>query len=154
MISGEPPFYDTDNKELLKSILNTELNFGKDFTSNSQDLISKLLKINPDERLGSGEKGIEEIKSHPFFSDVNWEDIYNKNVRPPFVPMIRSESDTANVDYLFKSDKNIRESTYVGMHSFTTSGYDNYTYIGSETSAIKEESSSPEFDHRGSHKLN
>jgi hypothetical protein len=33
---------------------------------------------NPKKRLGAGPSDSEEIKSHPWFADVNWDDVYNK----------------------------------------------------------------------------
>jgi len=33
---------------------------------------------NPSLRLGSGRTDAEEIKNHPYFEDVNWENVYNR----------------------------------------------------------------------------
>lgn len=35
-------------------------------------LFSQLLQFNPVERLGAGVAGVEDIKSHPFFTPVDW----------------------------------------------------------------------------------
>jgi hypothetical protein len=37
------------------------------------DIIIKLLNKNPEERLGY--KNIKEIKNHPFYKDINFEDL-------------------------------------------------------------------------------
>ncbi|KAM9317245.1 ribosomal protein S6 kinase delta-1 [Gastrophryne carolinensis] len=41
----------------------------------ARSLVQQLLQFNPMERLGAGGAGVEEIKSHPFFIGVNWEEI-------------------------------------------------------------------------------
>jgi len=38
----------------------------------ARDLILKLLERDPQKRLGSGTKGAENIKSHPFFKELDW----------------------------------------------------------------------------------
>ena len=34
----------------------------------------------PKLRLGAGKEGVKEIKAHPFFSNISWDDIYNKKI--------------------------------------------------------------------------
>ena len=48
----------------------------------------QLLTRDPTRRLGSGKTDAEEIKKHPFFKDVNFDDIFNKRVPPPYFPTI------------------------------------------------------------------
>lgn len=47
----------------------------------AQDLVKKLLKTNPQERLGY--KSYEEIRTHPFFGDIKWEDLFNLRIKSP-----------------------------------------------------------------------
>lgn len=54
------------------------------FSEEAKDLLSKLLVRNPSKRLGC--QGSEEIKKHPFFQSVNWEDMLLLKERPPIVP--------------------------------------------------------------------
>lgn len=46
--------------------------------------LQALLNRNPLKRLGSN--GGNEVKSHPFFGSINWDDLYNRKVKPPFEP--------------------------------------------------------------------
>lgn len=47
---------------------------------------------NPAKRLGcvASEGGDAAIRNHPFFKDVDWEALENRNVKPPFKPKIVS----------------------------------------------------------------
>eukprot|EP00455_Lapot_gusevi_P005021 TRINITY_DN1211_c0_g1_i3.p1 TRINITY_DN1211_c0_g1~~TRINITY_DN1211_c0_g1_i3.p1 ORF type:complete len:305 (-),score=75.32 TRINITY_DN1211_c0_g1_i3:136-1020(-) len=48
------------------------------------DLFSKIFRDSPRERLGAD--GINSIKAHPFFSDIDWEQLRAKKIPPPFIP--------------------------------------------------------------------
>lgn len=42
-------------------------------SEHAKDLLSKLLKKDPKERLGHGERGVSQIRKHPFFADLDWQ---------------------------------------------------------------------------------
>ena len=44
-----------------------------------KNLLKQLLDKNPLRRLGS-KTGADEIKAHPYFEDVNWDDVFNKRI--------------------------------------------------------------------------
>jgi hypothetical protein len=48
-------------------------------------------------------KGADEIKAHPFFQNIDWDAIYKKKIKPPFIPKITSEVDTRYIDTEFTS---------------------------------------------------
>ena len=50
------------------------------------DFLSQLIVLNPDLRLGAN--GIEELKSHPWFDDVEWDRIEARTVIPPALPSL------------------------------------------------------------------
>lgn len=51
------------------------------------NLYVQLLEKNPKYRLGSSERDVQDIQSHEFFRSINWEDLRNKKVTPPFQPL-------------------------------------------------------------------
>ena len=59
---------------------------------------------NPKERLGS--KGdAEEIKKHPYFKDVNWDDVYNKKIPPPSLKVKGGVTEYFSKPRLFMDDE-------------------------------------------------
>lgn len=47
-----------------------------------------LFKRVPNNRLGAGPNGIEDIKKHEFFATIDWDNLLLKKVRPPFIPAV------------------------------------------------------------------
>ena len=43
-----------------------------------------------------GQNGIEDFKSHPFFSSIDWDDL--QSAEPPYIPEVVDEADTSNFD--------------------------------------------------------
>jgi serine/threonine protein kinase len=52
----------------------------------AQDFINSLLCVDDDSRLGTGENGIQNIKSHPFFAEIDWDSLELKQIPPPYIP--------------------------------------------------------------------
>jgi serine/threonine protein kinase len=69
----------------------------------SVSILQKLLTREPELRLGSGPTDAQEIMSHAFFRNINWEDVYYKRVPAPFMPTVKSRADTSNFDSEFTS---------------------------------------------------
>jgi len=56
-------------------------------------------------RLGTRGAGVPEIKSHPFFKDTNWLEIFEKRVKPPYLPecnVVNLEEIKPKAPYRFK----------------------------------------------------
>ncbi|KAJ3329384.1 hypothetical protein HDU76_008017 [Blyttiomyces sp. JEL0837] len=62
-----------------------------------------MLNRDPTQRLGAN--GADEIKRHPFFSDINWQKLMARKYNPPFRPDVSSATDTSNFDEEFTSEK-------------------------------------------------
>ncbi|KAM0513616.1 hypothetical protein ACHAPE_007666 [Trichoderma viride] len=84
MLTGLPPFYDTDANEVYRKILFEPLQLPESLSPVAKDILAKLLTREPEERLGA--KGVSKITSHPFFNDIDWESLLKRGYTPPFQP--------------------------------------------------------------------
>ena len=96
MLTGWPPFYSEVEKDMFDRIKFKRLKFPEDFSEDCKSLLSMLFVKNPDKRLGN--EGALEVKEHPFFSDINWDELIRREIKPPFIPNIKSDLDITNFD--------------------------------------------------------
>uniref|UniRef100_A0A8C8FI14 non-specific serine/threonine protein kinase n=1 Tax=Oncorhynchus tshawytscha TaxID=74940 RepID=A0A8C8FI14_ONCTS len=101
MMCGRLPFYNQDHEKLFELILMEEIKFPRTLSSDSKSLLSGLLIKDPNKRLGGGPDDAKEIMRHSFFVAVDWQDVYDKKLVPPFMPQVSSETDTRYFDEEF-----------------------------------------------------
>ncbi|RVE76239.1 hypothetical protein OJAV_G00009250 [Oryzias javanicus] len=101
MMTGSPPFTAENRKKTIDKILKCKLNLPPYLTIDARELVKKLLKKNPAQRLGSGKADAADIQKHPFFKHINWDDLLNKRVEPPYKPQLHSEEDVSQFDTRF-----------------------------------------------------
>lgn len=49
------------------------------------------------------EAGIQELKDHAFFTSINWDKLYHKEIHPPFKPAVSRADDAFYFDSEFTS---------------------------------------------------
>lgn len=98
LLTGASPFTVEGEKnipaDISKRIIKSQPPIPRFFTKNTKDFILKLLNKQPSKRLGAN--GAIEVKQHPFFEGIKWDDLLNKKIQPPFKPNISNELDTTN----------------------------------------------------------
>lgn len=104
MLTGKTPFFDKNIDVIYKNIKSKDIKIPEQLSEDAKDLISKLLEYEPNLRLGSGPLGVQEIKDHFFFENVDWESVYNKQVEPNFRPVVTDEDDISQFDNIFTSE--------------------------------------------------
>jgi protein-serine/threonine kinase len=106
MCCGWSPFYAEDTQQMYKNIAFGKVRFPRDaLSTEGRNFVKGLLNRNPKHRLGANGDA-EELKAHPFFADVDWEQLAKKNVVPPFKPKLKSELDVSNFDPEFTNALN------------------------------------------------
>ncbi|XP_066440219.1 protein kinase C theta type-like [Eleutherodactylus coqui] len=86
MAAGQSPFYHGSKKEkVIESITTEQPKFPSWLDANLKHLLERLLRKNPEKRLGV----YKNIRGHPFFTTIDWEELELKRSRPPFKPFRR-----------------------------------------------------------------
>ena len=74
--TGYTPFKAKTEKEILKNIKNINYTFDNtEIPDDAKDLISKILVKDPKQRIGYNSKDYSEIKNHPFFNGIKFEEL-------------------------------------------------------------------------------
>ena len=81
MLVGRPPYYHSNNKILYDMILKNDYKKELIEDEHAVDFISGLLEKDPSKRLGI--KGIQQIISHPFLSNINFEKLSRHEIISP-----------------------------------------------------------------------
>ncbi|ETO13092.1 hypothetical protein RFI_24284, partial [Reticulomyxa filosa] len=123
---GIPPFYSENIHEMYRKIQEAPLLFppslSKEFvfvcfyfsfvvaTCDAFEL--QLLVRDTNKRLGSSDNDFKDIQEHPFFEDIDWDQLYNKKITPPYKPPIKGGDDDTS---LF--DKEFTQEAVVDTHA-------------------------------------
>jgi serine/threonine-protein kinase RIM15 len=102
-VYGYPPFHADTPEDVFQNILACKIDWPPeeldDVSPEAKDLMRKLMSYDPADRLGANveekfSSGGEEIKAHPWFSDINWDTL--REDEASFVPMV---DDPENTEY-------------------------------------------------------
>ncbi|KAI7691671.1 RAC serine/threonine-protein kinase [Sarcoptes scabiei] len=104
MMVGHLPFYNWDHDVLFELIMVEEVKFPRTLSPEAKSLLSGLLIKDPANRLGGGPDDAKQIMYHPFFRGVNWQDVLDKKIEPPFKPQVTSDTDTKYFDQEFTGE--------------------------------------------------
>lgn len=78
--------------QIFQKITKLEYDFPDGFSVVAQDLVEKLLVLDPEQRLGCEEMGgFEKLKSHPFYEGIDFEHIHEQKP-PPLIPFLPATS--------------------------------------------------------------
>ncbi|KAI8980253.1 hypothetical protein BDB01DRAFT_907046 [Pilobolus umbonatus] len=104
MLLGQSPFRGEDEDEIFDAILEDDILYPLNMSSDSISICQQLLQRDPARRLGSGPDDALPIRRHAFFRGVNWDDMLAKRVPAPFYPSVNGRLDTSNFDEEFTNE--------------------------------------------------
>lgn len=127
MLTGAPPFCAENRKRTIDKILHAKLFLPPYLTSEARDLVKRLLKRHPPNRLGGGSDDAAAIRAHPFFRLVSWHDLLAHKVEPPYAISVRGAEDVSQFDDRFTKltpvdspvDTRLSESANLNFKGFT-----------------------------------
>ena len=90
LIIGEKPYNGKSREEIREKLKNNifildKKNIKKEISNDLIDFVHKLIIKDPNKRLGYL-GGVDTIKRHPWLFDINWKELYNFNIKAPFIP--------------------------------------------------------------------
>jgi 3-phosphoinositide dependent protein kinase-1 len=69
-------FLSSHEYDIFQKVVKVSYTKPDGFDANAQDLISKLVVADPDQRLGANEScGYDKLKEHCFFEQIDWKDL-------------------------------------------------------------------------------
>ena len=160
MLVGYAPFCAQETQEVCSRILNhdkylqipNEIKLSKE----ALDLIYKMLS---DSNKRLGKNGADEIKSHPFFKGVDWDNIRD-TMKPPFIPDLQNDYDTRYFDTFeeeepfYPTKKPLKRRKDMEFLGFTNKGgnndeniekvYQNVKQIAENINSIEDDSNKKE----------
>lgn len=98
MRCGHAPFYDANQMEMYRKIVDGQYSFPATFKDDEKDIISKFLTFDLTRRLGNMKEGTRDIRNHHYFKDINFDDLYNLRVTSPYIPKVSGAGDASNFD--------------------------------------------------------
>ncbi|XP_076451523.1 protein kinase C iota type-like isoform X2 [Babylonia areolata] len=114
MLAGRSPFDvvgNADNPDqntedyLFQIILEKTIRMPRSVSVKAASMLKGFLNKNPAERLGChSDSGFSDIQSHPFFRAIDWDQLEQKQISPPYKPLIRSERDLEHFDPAFTDE--------------------------------------------------
>ena len=104
MISGVDPFEDDDVMKIYENILQRKLVFSSDFDEKSKSLIKHLLEPDLSKRYGNLKNGVDDIKQHRFFKDLNWNKLLKQEIKAEYIPEIKNDNVLSNFNVYPDSD--------------------------------------------------
>eukprot|EP00771_Trimastix_marina_P003883 gnl/Trimastix_PCT/595.p1 GENE.gnl/Trimastix_PCT/595~~gnl/Trimastix_PCT/595.p1 ORF type:complete len:494 (+),score=161.86 gnl/Trimastix_PCT/595:57-1484(+) len=105
MLTGLPPFYAQNRNEMYEKTIRGELSIPSYISAEAQSFLRSILMQRPEDRLGSGPTGGQEIKNHELFRHLDWEQLERRQIAPPFKPRLKDIMDISNIDpsFLFEN---------------------------------------------------
>ncbi|KAM9263631.1 cGMP-dependent protein kinase 2 isoform 1-T1 [Cariama cristata] len=100
LLTGSPPFSGADQMMTYNLILKgiEKLDFPKIITRRPEDLIRRLCRQNPTERLGNMRNGINDIKKHRWLSGFNWDGLKVRKLTSPLKRELSGPTDYSYFD--------------------------------------------------------
>lgn len=70
--------------------------FPSNMSTKAKNLITRLCKSRPTDRLGYSKNGVADVKKHPWFSHFDWNDLKSQKMKAPHVPKLTGQLDLSN----------------------------------------------------------
>jgi len=149
MLTGAPPFCAENRKRTIEKILKGKLVLPQYLTFEAKDLLKKLLKRHPNSRLGGTDDAVA-VKIHQFFRAINWTELFERKVKPPFRPSVANDLDVSQFDQRFTKLPAVDSPCDASLSESVNKIFQGFTYVAPSVleDLYKTFNGSPEFSLR------
>lgn len=98
LMSGHPPFESATPMQIYQKVTKgiQRVAFPKKCKGHVETFIKELCNSDPSKRLAVKKGGIDNIKQHPWYGGFDWEIMWNRTMKVPFKPTVKSKKDHGN----------------------------------------------------------
>ncbi|KAJ2989445.1 hypothetical protein NUW58_g3461 [Xylaria curta] len=97
MLCGYTPFWDSGSPmKIYENILRGKVKYPAYVHPDAQDLLERLITPDLTKRLGNLYGGSQDVKEHPWFSEVTWDRLSRKDIDAPYTPPVKAGSGDAS----------------------------------------------------------
>ncbi|TRX91770.1 hypothetical protein FHL15_007323 [Xylaria flabelliformis] len=97
MLCGYTPFWDSGSPmKIYENILRGKVKYPAYVHPDAQDLLERLITPDLTKRLGNLYGGPQDVKGHPWFSEVTWDRLSRKDIDAPYTPPVKAGSGDAS----------------------------------------------------------
>ncbi|GMH86655.1 hypothetical protein TrVE_jg10699 [Triparma verrucosa] len=136
MQAGRTPFYDKNRKIMFFNIMNSTPQFPLSFSEKACSVLRALLTVDPSKRLGVS--SISDLKAHKFFSSIDWDKLFAKEIRPVYIPDVSNELDCKYVPKTYLRAE-AKDSICQKMKGDDKLDFQEFTYAGEQSVLSNEE---------------
>uniref|UniRef100_A0A6I8NIF8 Protein kinase C n=1 Tax=Ornithorhynchus anatinus TaxID=9258 RepID=A0A6I8NIF8_ORNAN len=136
MMAGQPPFEADNEDDLFESILHDDVLYPVWLSKEAVSILKAFMTKNPNKRLGcvAAQSGEEAIRQHPFFKDIDWAQLEQRKVKPPFKPRIKTKRDVNNFDQDFtREDPVLTLVDEAVVKQINQEEFKGFSYFGEDT---------------------
>ncbi|KAI8626861.1 Pkinase-domain-containing protein [Xylariaceae sp. FL1651] len=97
MLCGYTPFWDSGSPmKIYENILRGKVKYPAYVHPDAQDLLERLITPDLTKRLGNLYGGPQDVKNHPWFSEVTWDRLSRKDIDAPYTPPVKAGAGDAS----------------------------------------------------------
>ena len=108
MIVGIDPFNDEDTMAIYQKVIKCKVRFPSYFPPDAKRLVKHLLVKDLSKRYGNLKGGVNDIKNHRFFKNMDWNKLIKYQIEAPYIPTIKNAGDCDNFENYTESDGKIK----------------------------------------------
>jgi serine/threonine protein kinase len=98
--AGFCPFTADDTLKVYRNILHASLKFPKNFDRDAKSICTHLIERDLSKRYGNLKNKAEDIRNHRFFKGINFQALLNFELKPPYIPIVKDNTDLSNFPVL------------------------------------------------------